>query len=168
MEHNAFYSMGNMIVNSSHPNPSEVELRTAVGRIYYYVYHEILNWVVSDENLNTLYRDSEIKSTHKKLINVFYELTKQTQDLNYGKITRLLSAMHGFRCKADYHLEGMVDRALFDSILANLNDLKDTCMTYNHTLFSVVISEKPSIIGSIKTNSGNFEVRKKPTLRLLD
>lgn len=168
MEHDAFYNAGNMIVAKSYPNSSEIEFRTAVGRIYYYVYHEILSWVKSDDTLSAIYSGSEIKSTHKKLINVFYELTKKTKDLNYGKISRLLSVMHGFRCRADYLLEALVDKSLFESIIANLDDLKEACIKCNKNLFSIVRSEKQNTIGSLKTGSANIEVRKKPTLRLLD
>jgi len=167
MNHEAFYVLGNKIISQTNDNLTEAELRTAIGRIYYYIYHEVLRWVNIDDSMKLVYSESEIKSTHKKLINVFFEMAKNTRNLQYGKISRLLSTLHSYRCLADYQLNDQVDKALFESMIANLEDLKEACSSFKNDLFKVLNVETVETLGAHKTQSATLEVRKR-TLRLLD
>ncbi len=167
MNHDAFYVMGNKIISQNNDNLTEAEIRTAIGRIYYYIYHEVLSWVNIDDSMKVVYSESEIKSTHKKLINVFFEMAKSTKNLQYGKISRLLSTLHSYRCLADYQLNDPVDKALFESMQANLEDLKEACLGLKNDLFEILNIKTIETIGAHKTQSATLEVRKR-TLRLLD
>lgn len=167
MNHDAFYVIGNKIISQNKDDLTEAEIRTAIGRVYYYIYHEILSWVNIDDSMKVVYSESDIKSTHKKLINVFFEMAKSTKNLQYGKISRLLSTLHYYRCLADYQLNEPVDKALFESMQANLEDLKDACLALENDLFEILNNETIETISTHKTQSATLEVRKR-TLRLLD
>jgi|GEM_PF-4887696 len=167
MNHDAFYLIGNKIISQNNKDLTEVELRTAIGRIYYYIYHEILNWVDTDDSMKLIYSESKIKSAHKKLVNVFFEMAKNTRNLQYGKISRLLALLHSLRCVADYQLDEPVNKALFDSMEANLEDLKDACLSLKNDLFKILNGEIVETIGAHKTQNATLEVKKR-TLRLLD
>lgn len=167
MNHDAFYVMGSKIISQNNDNLTEADIRTAIGRVYYYIYHEVLNWVKLEEFMLNVYSESEIKSTHKKLINVFYELARSTRNLQYGKISRLLSTLHSLRCIADYQLNDPVDKALFESMEANLEDLKEACLSLKNDLFKILNNEVVETIAAHRTQDATLEVRKKP-LRILD
>lgn len=167
MNHDEFYSIGKGIVSQNGSAYTEIELRTAIGRIYYYIYHEVLDWVQHDEYMKDFYFESEVKSSHKKLINVFYEMAKKTRNLQYGKIHRLLSTLHTYRCSADYQLRDSINKDLFDSFEADLDDLKEACLLFKTEIFSIIKKEQTDILSSLKTENAIIHVRK-PKLKLLD
>lgn len=180
MNHVEFLEIGVDVDFSKLDELTEVKLRNSLGRIYYYTYHEALSFVSNDIELNKLYLNLKqtIQPTHKLLISTFAEKAKETQNKNYGKISRLLGVMHKLRCNADYDMDIIVGKNEFLSMLAQLDDLKSAANELNPDRFtSLVTPEKTSIIetkidnASIKVFKKDADVipkKKKPSLRLLD
>lgn len=170
MDHSEFYHLGNRLALSEDKLHVESEIRNAIGRLYYYVYHEILFWVKSDKQLSNYYLTSTERSSHKKLFDVFYESAKDTKDLRYGKIKRLLCDLHDSRCICDYDLDETIDKSILEEFQADLLDLKDVVLHYKDNVFASVISEVGEVDDVFKTQNFSAKVvqKKKPTLRILE
>lgn len=180
MNHSEFLDTGVDVDFSKLDELTEVRLRNSLGRIYYYTYHEALSFVINDFELNNLYLNLKqtIPSTHKLLISTFAEKAKETQNRSYGKISRLLGVMHNLRCNADYDMNIVVGKNEFLSMLAQLEDLKNAANELKPAHFTKSITpEKTSLtetkvdnasIKVFKKEVDNTQVRKKPSLRLLD
>jgi len=166
VDHKDFYNLGRKI-DLLEGNPSEAELRTSIGRIYYYVYHEILRWVNCETLLLNAYYESEILSTHKRLIDTFAKVSKNTQKLIYGKICRLIGALHTLRCNADYQLHQKIDMQTYKSTLANFEDLKEACEQLRPDMFQIDINTISETLGTTQTTNAEIKVKKR-TIRILD
>ncbi|MEN8291966.1 hypothetical protein ABFO59_05725 [Acinetobacter radioresistens] len=180
MDHIEFFKIGIEVDFNKLDEFSEATLRNSLGRLYYYTYHEALKFVREDESLIKIYTDltSSIPSYHKRLITVFAKFSANTQNLKYGKISRLLSVLHNLRCDADYELSKVFGKNDFLSMLAQLDDLKNVVHELNPHYFNISVSPVNSNISTTSVESGTIRVmrkeisssapRKKPILRLLD
>lgn len=160
-------------------NAGEVTIRNSLGRIYYYVYHELLEFVMVDESLAKIFSDlkEKIPSCHKRLAVVFAEAAKGTQNLKFGKISRLLGVLHRLRCQADYELDTNLNKDSYLSMIAQLDDLKNVAQEINPNSFDTDVLPKNIIITGTTINSASIQVirrnqpdrlKKKPSLRILD
>lgn len=180
MNHIEFFKIGIGVDFNKLDEFPEATLRNSVGRLYYYTYHEALKFIHEDEGLIEIYTDlaSSIPSYHKRMITVFARFAANTQNLKYGKISRLLSVLHNLRCDADYELNKVLGKNDFLSMLAQLDDLKNVVHELNQQYFNISVSPVNSNISTTCMENGTIRVmrkenpssepKKKPTLRLLD
>lgn len=170
MNHSEFYHLGNRLTSSLGNPAIESEIRNIIGRLYYYVYHEILIWVKSDETLLNLYRSSTEKGSHNKLYDAFFQYAKSTQELKYGTIKRLLCDLHDSRCLCDYKLNESVNASIIDEFHAVLLELKEVVQHVRKSVFSAVVSEELQIEEVLVTENFTAKVVKKQKhgLRILD
>ncbi|TCB67411.1 hypothetical protein E0H88_12855 [Acinetobacter sp. ANC 4216] len=171
MEHKSFFDTGIQLDFSNGNEPSEVLIRNAIGRLYYYVYHEVLSWINLDENLGQHYDalSSEYPTTHKRLAQTFLEYSRTTKDLQYSSIYRLLINLHQWRCKADYQLNININKSNYYSVIENIKCLKDLSQKFRSDRFEIEIDLVEVDIITHKTRSASMQViKRKPTLRLLD
>lgn len=172
MDHAKFYESGTKFNFDQIENPEEIEIRNAVGRIYYYIYHEVLKWVNSDNTLRPIYLNLDIKSFHLKLRKVFFELVQETNIELYGKISRLLENLHQARCDCDYDLLEVVDKDLYDTFIVNFTDLKQACLKFKNDIFPAFECEILEEIASTNIENAKITILKKgksdkPKLRIL-
>lgn len=180
MNHIDFFKIGIGVDFSKSDELSEATIRNSLGRLYYYTYHEALKFVHEDENLLKIYTDLalSIPSYHKRLIAVFAHFAANTQNLKYGKISRLLSVLHNLRCDADYELSKVLGKNDFLSMLAQLDDLKNVVQELNSQYFNITVSPVNTSVSTTCIENGTIRVlkkerissepKKKPSLRLLD
>ena len=171
MDHKAFFYQGISLKLDQIPAPDEVSIRNAIGRMYYYAYHEALIFVQNHSFLSSIYNDQLfIKKNprlHKRLVKTFAEYAANTQDLKYGTISRYLGSLHTMRCFADYNLIRLVKESDFFSFLANLESLKLEIIKIDSNSYDVDIKIKSENIIQTNTEIGKVVVKKKG-LRLLD
>lgn len=170
MNHVLFYESGISLQFNAEKKPDEVLIRNSIGRIYYYIYHEALEWLFNDSLLLAKYESLEKKvpSFHKRLARTFADCSADTQKLSYGTISRLLYALHDARCKADYHLDHTVDESDFFSMLGTLESLKQESQKFNSNVFRIETNIKSENLNVLRTDVGSIAVIKRPTLRILD
>lgn len=147
----------------------EVEIRNAIGRIYYYIYHEVLIWINSDSALNPIYQNIDEKSYHKKLRKVFQEIAIDTNDTVYGTIYRMLGLLHQSRCDCDYDLDESIDSEFFDTFIANFASLKQAVFNLNQEIFKLFECEIFEEIATTSSSNASIAIfRKKSSLRPLE
>lgn len=168
MHHDEFYNLGASIAFNSKCSPSEIEIRNAIGRIYYYVYHEVLEWVQGDEALSVYFNNSEEKSSHLKLRDVFLQISQKDKDTKFGKVYRLLADLHKSRCICDYKLTHEVTKDFLDTFEAVLSEFKEECIKLKPEILKLVPYEEFEDIAEFKAPTYNAVVRKKPSLKILD
>ena len=169
MHHEKFFESGNKLDFSGVDFIEEIEIRNSIGRIYYYIYHEILSWVKSDSQLNNFYQNSTEKSFHKKLRCVFQELANTTKNTIYGKIFRILGLLHQSRCDCDYELQDNINEDFFNTFIANFASLKQTVIILNNNIFKVFKCEIYEEVASTETKNATITVlKKKPSLKCLE
>lgn len=74
MNHIEFLQMGIDVDFDKLDELAEVKIRNSLGRIYYFTYHEAVNFICDDEEFCKIYTSlkSTIPSSHKRLIAVFF------------------------------------------------------------------------------------------------
>ncbi|ENV34538.1 hypothetical protein [Acinetobacter gerneri] len=172
MDHKDFFYQGISInLDCSNP-PKEVVIRNAIGRMYYYIYHEALVFIQNNDFLSSIFNDELFKnknpSSHMRLVNTFSEYARISQDLKYGSISRYIGSLHSLRCLSDYNLTKVVKENDFFSFLANLESLKLEIAKINSDFFRVDTKLKSESITQSTTNIGQIVVKKKPSLRILE
>lgn len=168
MHQDEFYNLGATIAFNSAGLPSETEIRNAIGRIYYYVYHEILEWIQGDSNLSVYYKNSAETGSHSKLRDVFLQVSQNDNDTKFGKVYRLLANLHASRCICDYKLQQEVTRDFLETFEATLTEFKEECVKLNPALLKLIPCEEFEEIAELKTATFSAMVRKKPSLKILD
>lgn len=168
MDHKCFFELGISLKFDQASPPTEVEIRNAIGRIYYYTYHEALELVNANEALLEIYNElkEEFPSFHKRLFRTFVVFATQNQDLSYGTISRHLGNLHTFRCSADYNLEAQITERDYFSFLANLDSLKLEIVKKDKNFFDVQTSLNSQSVIQTNLDCGKAIVRKR--LRVLD
>lgn len=161
MQHHEFYNC----TTSIQANATEIELRNAMSRLYYYVYHEILSIISQNKDLSLIYQGLD-GSSHKRLQNTFFTYTKRTGKLIYTEISRLLQTLHNLRCDADYELNINIVFSDFNSMLAQLQTLKSKFQMENATAFNINI-ELPKKVVVIK-NTNKQDIQNKPSFSFVD
>ncbi len=170
MHHSNFFDAGNKVVFTSTSLPHEIDLRNAISRLYYYIYHEVLIWIHNDEILKNLYLNSVEKSKHKRLRSVLAHRVKESRDTSYGTISRLLGILHQARCDCDYNLDNTVDKNFYDSFIANFTSLKQISINLKNDIFNKFECTLLEEIATTKIGNNQIRVCKavKPSLKILD
>lgn len=180
MNHVEFLKIGIDVDFTKLEELTEVKIRNSLGRIYYYTYHEAMKFVCEDDELSKIFDNLKcsIPSFHKRLITVFAEIAKHTQNLKYGKISRLLGILHTMRCDADYDMDMKLGKNDFLSMLAQLDDLKNVsqelkpdyfqvCLTPEDISLSETTIENASI-KVFKKEQASIPIKRRPSLRILE
>lgn len=170
MDHQAFFEQGISLNFDLKTAPTEVEIRNAIGRIYYFTYHEALSFVKENSFLSAIYDDlkDKVPSSHKRLFQTFVLYASTNQELIYGTISRHLTTLHTMRCTSDYDLKSVVSQNCYFSLLANLESLKLEIAQLNSNFFNINTSLKSENITQSKVAAGNIIVRRKPSLKIMD
>lgn len=155
MQHHEFYDC----TTSIQANATEIELRNAMSRLYYYVYHEILSIISQNEDLSLIYQGLE-GSSHQRLQNTFFNYTTRTRKLIYTEISQLLKALHKLRCDADYELNDKIVFSDFNSMLAQLQTLKSKFQMENATAFNIDIVFPKKVMVVQRTNKQDIQPKK--------
>lgn len=162
MQHHEFYNC----TTSIQANATEIELRNAMSRLYYYVYHEILSIISQNKDLSLIYQGLD-GSSHKRLQNTFLTYTTRTKEIRYTEISKLLKTLHNLRCDADYELNDKIVFSDFNSMLAQLQTLKSKFQMENATAFNIDIVFPEKVVVTKRTNQQDIQP-KKPNFSFVD
>lgn len=120
----------------------EAELRNAIGRLYYYCYHEAKSLIIANEECHKIYDQALLgNSAHKSIFQTFYEHSKSTRNLRYGTLSRLLKDIHTERCNADYELDISFKKSDLISLIKMLIDIKNNIDELKLSFFQVDVEE---------------------------
>lgn len=133
--------------------------RNGIGRLYYFCYHEALELINSNDELKSIYRSLENMGAHQKVASVFSEYARQSKELKYGTVSRLLRGMHRLRCDADYDMNCHISGAELISMITTLKSLKETLLSLGSPYFQVNIDDYVP---------EKIQVKKKPSLRIVE
>lgn len=171
MDHKAFFDQGISLSFDQNTRPVEADIRNAIGRLYYYAYHEALKFVQNNEFLSLIYNDAEFKkknpTSHKRILKTFAKYSSDSQNLNYGTISRHLGNLHTMRCTADYDLIQVVNENNYFSFIANFESLKQEIIKIDVGSFNVDTKLESENITQTDAAFGKIIVKKKG-LRLVE
>lgn len=91
----------------------------------------------------------------------FSQISKETQNFKYGKISRLLGVLHTLRCFADYDMEKNLGKNDFLSMLAQLDDLKKAAQELKPKYFNVSLTPDDTNISETVIEHASIKVFKK-------
>lgn len=95
-------------------NLDEATVRTCISRLYYFLYHKVLNWLEGQwgQAINAMGGTS-----HKRLQDCLEVLAEDNSDNDFNKLAMKLRSLHSKRCQADYKLQIAHQPRHIDSML---------------------------------------------------
>lgn len=106
-------------------NKSEVKIRNAIGRLYYFIYHESLAIIKETPGLNQIYENFHRDTpSHKKLLDTFEAYADQYNSFQHGQFRKKLKSLRNLRNTSDYKLDQTIGIGYLNTIIADLEYLK--------------------------------------------
>lgn len=97
-----FYKFAIDLYDEKKPSVDGATIRTCMSRLYYAVYHTVLDWLVTHK-LKVL---SQFNcGSHEKLQFALKQISRETKNLRFNQLALKLHNLHNKRCLADYKMQ---------------------------------------------------------------
>lgn len=96
-----FYTFAIELYEDKKESASSATIRTCISRLYYAVYHSVLDWLVEYQSkLLSQYNCG----SHEKLQFCLKAISRETKNLRFNQLAIKLHSLHEKRCLADYKM----------------------------------------------------------------
>ena len=136
MNHQELLNLALEIQNNQ--NPSEVKVRNAMGRLYYFAYHETLLMIQGNDGLKAVY-DQLSGGSHEKVLKTFIEYYRLSQNYDAFEFGQKLEFLRNSRNIADYKLDRTLAITNFNTMLTQLKKLKELSNITKNQFFQMKI-----------------------------
>lgn len=113
-----FYNFSLDLYNSKKGHHDGASLRTCISRLYYSIYHNVLNWLCSCKA--DLLKQFNCGS-HEKLQFCLKAIARESKNLKFNQLAIKLHNLHSKRCHADYKLNDRHEESHVELMIKEIN-----------------------------------------------